>query len=163
MATKKPNHIKDFEAAIQKFWKGKIDVALTAFQAIAEAEEVNPQLKYSAESHAAVCKARLESPEAEPQTAAEFYLAGVAALNNNETEASIKLLNDAIAKDKANDAYVYTLANAYAVKGDENEALAELQKAVAMNSDNKVYAQNSEDFIELAIESEVVAEYLSED
>ena len=88
--------------------------------------------------------------QATPKTAEDFYLQGVAALNNREIETAIQHLNRSD-KMVPNQEYVhYALAAAYGLQGNSDTALLHLQTAIKLRPANRVQARHDDDFQVLA-------------
>lgn len=154
--------IKKFESTIKIFWKGQYAEALSAFEQLRNHSLLDFTLADRIQTHVEVCKLRLGIDEIKPKAAEELYLAGVINLNRGKFEEGIAYLSQATGKDKGNDAYIYSLACAYARNKQHEEALENLNKAIAINPDNKIYASNCDDFSFLH-EDENMSDLLSAD
>ena len=145
--------LKSFETAHKAFWKGDYAKALTGFEKIAGEDGLNDTFADRLLSYIDVCKRRLGVEDQEPKNAEEFYLAGVVKLNAGDADNAVDYLKQAVSKDKKNDAYHFTLASAYAVKGDTVELARALKAAIEMNPDNRIFARNCAEIVALAKEN----------
>lgn len=138
--------VKKFESTLKIFWKGQYAEALSAFEQINSNNLPNTTLADRINTHAEVCRIRLGIDEIKPKAAEELYLAGIINLNRGKHEEGITYLNQATSKDSKNDAYIFSLACAYALDEQHDKALDHLNKAIAINPDNKIFARNCADF-----------------
>ena len=107
-----------------------------------------------------VCKDKLETDDFTPSSVDEFILAGVIALNNQESEKAVELINKAVEMDGKNDAVVYLQACAQLENGDKEAAFETIKKAIDLNETNKIYARNNPAFAEEIKENEDYADLL---
>ena len=87
--------------------------------------------------------------EAETEKDFDPFAKAVFLINENNFEESLALLQPLLKKDPKNDVLLYAMATAHAGKGDEKEAMKFLNKAIALNPANKVYAEKEELFSKL--------------
>ena len=135
-----------FESAVKIFWDGQYREALSAFERIRESSIGFLHLSERINSYISACSIRLESGGLKPKTPGEYYIAGVIRLNEGKFDESLKYLSQAVDKDGSNDAWLFSLACAYALKGRNEEAISALSKAIEINRDNKFFARNCPDF-----------------
>ena len=145
------NALKTFETAHKAFWKGDYAKALSGFEKLADQDGLDNTFTDRLLSYIDVCKKRIDNENnSEPKSAEELYLAGVIELNRGEVDDAIGYLKKSIGKDKKNDAYHYTLACAYAIRGEAAETTRTLKTAIEMNPDNKIFARNCTEIAKLA-------------
>jgi tetratricopeptide (TPR) repeat protein len=141
--------LKKFESTLKQFWKGRYEEAMAAFEKLSEDDNLEPRLADRICTLINICKIRLGIDEVDPRSPEEHYLAGIIDLNNGRTEEGIAHLTRAVSRRKENDAWVYSLACAYALNGQEKKAKETLKKAIGLNADNRIYAFNCPDFVAL--------------
>jgi len=144
--------VEMFESALKIFWSGKFEQAVKAFEKITNDHPEEITLVEKCHSLIKVCSNRLEA-EFKPTTVEELFLAATYHLNNNEYDESISYLKKALKKKSGNDAYLFTLACAYARCGEKEEAVETLKQAIKLNAHNRYYALNCTDFKKLEGES----------
>lgn len=137
---------KKYESALKKFWKGQHAVALTSFELILESDNLVPHMLDRTNSYIAACKIRLGLDAFEPKTPEDHYLIGVFHMNNGDLEDSINHLSHAVSKGNSNDAWHFSLACAYALNEENDNAIKFLTKAITINPDNQIFAINTSDF-----------------
>lgn len=149
--------MKQFETAHKNFWKGQHAEAMSAFEKLRSNDILQDRIADRINSYIEACKLRLKIDEIEPKSAEELYLAGIINLNNGNVEESITYLKQALAKDKDNESYTFSLACAYAFTENVSEVISLLTKAIEINEDNKVFARNNHEIAEMALENEDLA------
>ncbi len=147
-----PKPVEMFESALKLFWNGKYEQAIKAFEKIINNHPEEITLGAKINNFINVCNVRLED-EFDPKTAEDFYLTATCHLNNGECKESISWLQKALKKESHNDAYLFTLACAYARCGEKEEAVSTLKQAIRINEQNRFYALNCSDFKELEAET----------
>lgn len=92
-----------------------------------------------------ICERQITPKEAAPQTAEERLYAATLALNGGRYEqalANLRLVRD---EDPDNDHALYMLAVAHAQRGEPAEAIAHLERAIAINPENRALARTDPD------------------
>ncbi|MEJ2008399.1 MAG: tetratricopeptide repeat protein [Acidobacteriota bacterium] len=99
--------------------------------------------------HLRYCE-RMRRQERPPKTAEDYYARGVAALNSRDLGLAIQYLSKSD-KIKPSQEYVhYSLAAAYGLQGDPDNALSHLETAIKLRPQNRLQARLDEDFQTLA-------------
>ncbi|MCK5878402.1 MAG: hypothetical protein KAH24_01390 [Holophagae bacterium] len=139
-------NVKGYERALGLLGKEKFKEAKTAFEKLAEKTDT-VQFREKCNTHVRYCDRKLKEPESEKDFnpfARAIYL-----INENQFEESLTLLQPLLEKDQKNDTLLYAIAAAYAGKGEDEEAMEFLKKAIAVNPANKFHAQRDELFNQL--------------
>src|SRR5204863_6758705 len=92
-----------------------------------------------------ICRRQATPPEESPQTIDERLYAATLALNGgryDEAIAHLRLVRD---EDPDNDHALYMLAVAHAQRGEPAEAIALLERAIALNPENRALAKSDPD------------------
>jgi tetratricopeptide (TPR) repeat protein len=92
-----------------------------------------------------VCRRHATPREATPQTVQERLYASTLALNGgryDEAIAHLRLVRD---EDPDNDHALYMLAVAHAQRGEIAESIAHLERAIALNPENRALARRDPD------------------
>jgi tetratricopeptide (TPR) repeat protein len=79
----------------------------------------------------------------------QLYALGVIEHNRGNYDKAISHFRNSLDKHQQSDHIFYSLAASLAMKGEIAEALRNLQKAVELNEENRVYAKNDSDFTPL--------------
>src|SRR6185503_607059 len=83
--------------------------------------------------------------EADPQTLEERLYAATLAINGGRYDRAIANLRLVRDEDPDNDYALYMLAVAHAQRGEPAEAIAHLERAIALNSENRALAKGDPD------------------
>lgn len=92
-----------------------------------------------------ICARQATPKEADPQTQQERLYAATLAINGGRYDqalANLRLVRD---EDPDNDHALYMLAVAHAQRGEPAEAIAHLERAIALNSENRALAKSDPD------------------
>jgi tetratricopeptide (TPR) repeat protein len=92
-----------------------------------------------------ICQRHVEPREAAPQTVEERLYASTLAINGGRYDEAIQHLRLVRDEDPDNDHALYTLAVAHAQRGDIAEAVAHLERAIALNPENRALARRDPD------------------
>jgi len=92
-----------------------------------------------------VCRRQATPPEEAPQTIDERLYAATLALNGGRYDDAIAHLRLVRDEDADNDHALYMLAVAHAQRGEPAEAVAHLERAIALNPENRALARNDHD------------------
>ena len=97
-------------------------------------------------SYISACRQRLGGNDFKPRSAEDHFLIGMVRVNKGKLKEGISSINKALSKQKKNDAWLFSLACAYALDNQADEAANALEKAIALNGDNRIFARNCSDF-----------------
>ena len=92
-----------------------------------------------------VCQRQAAHREASPQTIDERLYAATLAINGGQYDQAIAHLRLVRDEDPDNDHALYMLAVAHAQRGEHAEAVAHLERAIALNPENRALARNDPD------------------
>lgn len=92
-----------------------------------------------------VCRRQKTPPEAAPQTVDERLYAATLAMNGGQFDQALLHLHLVRDEDPDNDHALYMLAVAHAQRGEHAEALAHLERAIALNPENRALARRDAD------------------
>jgi Flp pilus assembly protein TadD len=84
----------------------------------------------------------------------QLYTLGVMEHNRGDYMNAVSYFRHSLEKNPKSDHIYYSLAASFAMKGDTAQALLNLQKAIELNEENRVYAKNDSDFTSLHGEKE---------
>jgi tetratricopeptide (TPR) repeat protein len=92
-----------------------------------------------------ICQRQATQREASPQTIDERLYAATLAINGGQYDQAIAHLRLVRDEDPDNDHAIYMLAVAHAQRGEHAEAVAHLERAVALNPENRALARHDPD------------------
>jgi len=92
-----------------------------------------------------VCERHAAPPESGPRTIDERLYASTLAINGGKYDQAISHLRLVRDEDPDNDHALYMLAVAHAQRGEHAEALAHLERAIALNPENRGLAKRDPD------------------
>jgi tetratricopeptide (TPR) repeat protein len=92
-----------------------------------------------------ICKRQATHREAAPQTIDERLYAATLAINGGQYDQAIAHLRLVRDEDPDNDHAIYMLAVAHAQRQEHAEAVAHLERAIALNPENRALARNDAD------------------
>jgi len=92
-----------------------------------------------------ICRRQATPREATPQTIDERLYASTLAINGGRYDEAISHLRLVRDEDPDNDHALYMLAVAHAQRGEHAEAIAHLERAIALNPDNRGIARTDPD------------------
>ena len=139
--------LKNFETALGHLRKQHYEKAAAFFEKVATSPV--QEMAERARMHLRLC-AQKRRQQAPPKTAEDFYLQGVAALNNRDTERAIQYLAKSDKMVPNREHVHYALAVAHGLHGNPDPALIHLQTAIELQPANRVRACLDDDFQVLA-------------
>jgi len=92
-----------------------------------------------------ICQRHATRKEPEPKTVDERLFASTLAINGGRYDEALSHLRLVRDEDPDNDHALYMLAVAHAQRGEHAEAVAHLERAIAMNPENRGLARNDPD------------------
>jgi tetratricopeptide (TPR) repeat protein len=92
-----------------------------------------------------ICERQATQKEAAPQTIDERLYAATLAINTGQYDQAIAHLRLVRDEDPDNDHAIYMLAVAHAQRDEHAEAVAHLERAIALNPENRALARNDPD------------------
>ena len=123
----------DFEGAAQTFE--------SVLRQYPEEKELHERVR----QYLNICYRQIKPKEAAPQTQEERLYAATLAINGGRYDhalANLRLVRD---EDPDNDHALYMLAVAHAQRGEPAEAIAHLERAIALNPENRALAKGDPD------------------
>jgi outer membrane protein assembly factor BamD (BamD/ComL family) len=92
-----------------------------------------------------ICRRQATPREATPQTVEERLYASTLAINGGKYDEAISHLRLVRDEDPDNDHALYMLAVAHTQRGEHAEAIAHLERAIALNPENRALARRDAD------------------
>ncbi len=116
----------------------RLESVLTQFP---EEKELHERVKL----YLNVCRRQVTSVQTSPQTIEERLYASTIALNGGRYDEAISHLRLVRDEDPDNDHALYMLAVAHAQRGELTEAIAHVERAIALNPENRALARTDPD------------------
>jgi tetratricopeptide (TPR) repeat protein len=132
---------RGLDALQRKAYRDAIGLLEAVLQQYPEEKELHERVRL----YLNICRRQATPPEEAPQTVEERLYAATLALNGgryDEAIAHLRLVRD---EDPDNDHALYMLAVAHAQRGEPAEAVAHLERAIALNLENRALARNDHD------------------
>ncbi len=92
-----------------------------------------------------ICQRQATQRQASPQTIDERLYAATLAINGGQYDQAIAHLRLVLDEDPDNDHAIYMLAVAHAQRDEHAEAVAHLERAIALNPENRALARHDPD------------------
>ena len=141
--------LAQLEKAIKLIYHKELKKARIELKSLIESYPAETEILARARTYLQICE-REESAQKKPIIAHnQLYAMGVVEHNQGDYEKAISLFRQSLERNPNSDHIYYCLAASFAMKGDLPEALQNLQKAVELNEENRVYAKNDSDFTSL--------------
>jgi tetratricopeptide (TPR) repeat protein len=145
---KKPTYyeaIALYESGVRALQRHDFLAAADAFRNVVLRYPDERELLERARLYLRVCERETSQRPAGPQTTQERIYAATVALNAGDADAAFSHLRKALEQDPNSDHAHYTLAVALISRAQTDEALTHLQRAVALNPDNRSLARKDAD------------------
>jgi tetratricopeptide (TPR) repeat protein len=132
---------RGLECLQQHDYAGAADRFETVLKQFPEEKELHERVKL----YLNVCRRQVATVEATPQTVDERLYASTLALNGGRYDEAILHLRLVRDEDPDNDHALYMLAVAHAQRGELAEAVAHVERAIAINPENRALARTDPD------------------
>jgi tetratricopeptide (TPR) repeat protein len=134
-----------YEKGVEALQRHDYAKALQLLERVLEAYPEERELHERVRLYLNVCRRHAKPPQAAPQTIEERLYASTLALNGGRYDEAISHLRLVRDEDPDNDHALYMLAVAHAQRGEHAEAIAHLERAIALNSENRALARRDPD------------------
>jgi outer membrane protein assembly factor BamD (BamD/ComL family) len=125
----------------QHDYAGAADRLETVLKQFPDEKELHERVKL----YLNVCRKQAAAVQASPQTIEERLYASTLAINGGRYDEAISHLRLVRDEDPDNDHALYMLAVAHAQRGELAEAVAHMERAIAMNPENRALARTDPD------------------
>jgi outer membrane protein assembly factor BamD (BamD/ComL family) len=125
----------------QHDYAGAADRLETVLKQFPDEKELHERVKL----YLNVCRKQAAAVQASPQTIEERLYASTLAINGGRYDEAISHLRLVRDEDPDNDHALYMLAVAHAQRGELAEAVAHVERAIAMNPENRALARTDPD------------------
>lgn len=134
-----------YEKGVEALQRHSYNEALGLFQSVLRQFPDERELHERVRLYLNICERHAKPREAAPQTIDERLYASTLAINGGRYDEAIGHLR--LVRDEApdHDHALYMLAVAHAQRGEHAEAVAHLERAIALNSENRALARRDPD------------------
>jgi tetratricopeptide (TPR) repeat protein len=148
-APRKPTYyeaISIYETGVRALQRHDFAGAAEHFRTVLERYPEERELHERAGLYLRVCERETARRPANPQTPQERVYAATVALNAGDSETALEHLRKAIADAPDSDHAHYIMATALAGRGNLDECLHHLRRAIGLNTENRALARQDPDF-----------------
>ena len=141
--------LSDYADAMKIFHERDWKRSKNAFDAFVEKYDGShgaSELVDRARAHGAACDERLAPEAGEPETGGEWLMLGIKSANDGDCDQALVALDRASALGAPESKVRYVRAAALAVAGRNDEAVAELARAIELDPDNRAFSLGDPDF-----------------
>jgi tetratricopeptide (TPR) repeat protein len=132
---------RGLEALQRHDYNGARDLLESVLRQYPEEKELHERVRL----YLSICARHATPRESSPQTVEERLYASTLALNGGQYDQAIAHLRLVRDEDPDNDHALYMLAVAHAQRGEHAEAIAHLERAIALNPENRALARRDPD------------------
>lgn len=132
---------RGLEALQRHDYRGALDLLESVLRQYPEEKELHERVRL----YLNVCRRQVTQREAVPQTIEERLYASTLAINGGRYDEAISHLRLVRDEDPDNDHALYMLAVAHTQRGEHAEAIAHLERAIALNPENRALARREPD------------------
>jgi tetratricopeptide (TPR) repeat protein len=134
-----------YEKGLQALQRHDYGAAIDLLQSVLRLYPEEKELHERVRLYLNICERHAQPREAAPQTIDERLYASTLAINGGRYDEAISHLRLVRDEDPDNDHALYMLAVAHAQRGEHAEAIAHLERAIALNPENRALARRDPD------------------
>jgi tetratricopeptide (TPR) repeat protein len=134
-----------YERGLEALQRHDYNRALELFESVLTAYPEEREMHERVRLYINVCRRHATPRQSTPQTLQERLYASTLALNGGRYDEAISHLRLVRDEDPDNDHALYMLAVAHAQRGEIAESIAHLERAIALNPENRALARRDPD------------------
>jgi outer membrane protein assembly factor BamD (BamD/ComL family) len=134
-----------YERGLELLQRHAYPEAADAFESVLRQYPEEKELHERVRQYLNICQRQTTPRETAPQTIDERLYAATLAINTGQYDQAIAHLRLVRDEDPDNDHALYMLAVAHAQRDEHAEAVAHLERAIALNGENRALARNDPD------------------
>ncbi len=138
--------LSDYGKAVEAVRKGDFAGARKQFEALSGTAGEEEELADRIRTYMTICDQRLAPAMPEPADGEERYLRAVVLANDGQLEQALHLLNQCLNESPGSASLLYARASVWALQGNGQAAVADLQQAIAIEPTLRFQASNDPDF-----------------
>jgi tetratricopeptide (TPR) repeat protein len=140
-----PEAVALYERGLEALQRHAYGEAANAFESVLRQYPEEKELHERVRLYLNICKRQMATQEPAPQTIEERLFAATLAINGGHYDQAIAHLRLVRDEDPDNDHALYMLAVAHAQRDEPAEAVAHLERAIALNPENRGLARTDPD------------------
>jgi len=137
--------VAHYERGLELLQRHAYRDAADAFESVLRQYPEEKELHERVRQYLNICQRQATPRETSPQTIDERLYAATLAINTGQYDQAIAHLRLVRDEDPDNDHALYMLAVAHAQRDEHAEAIAHLERAIALNGENRALARNDPD------------------
>jgi tetratricopeptide (TPR) repeat protein len=134
-----------YEKGLEALQRHEYQTAIDTLRSVLDRYPDEKELHERVRLYLNICERHVTRREAAPQTLEERLYASTLAINGGRYDEAISHLRLVRDEDPDNDHALYMLAVAHAQRGEHAEAIAHLERAIALNPENRALARRDPD------------------
>jgi len=134
-----------YEKGLEALQRHDYAIAIDQFRSVLRLYPEEKELHERVRLYLNICERQVTPREAAPQSIDERLYASTLAINGGKYDEAISHLRLVRDEDPDNDHALYMLAVAHAQRGEHAEAVAHLERAIALNPENRAIARRDPD------------------
>jgi tetratricopeptide (TPR) repeat protein len=134
-----------YERGLEALQRHEFSGAASLFESVLRLYPEEKELHERVRLYLNICQRQATPKETAPQTQEERLYAATLAINGGRYDQAIANLRLVRDEDPDNDHALYMLAVAHAQRGEPAEAIAHLERALALNPENRALAKSDPD------------------
>ena len=134
-----------YERGLDALQRHEYQNAANTFEAVLRQYPDEKELHERVRLYLNICRRQAEQRQVSPQSVDERLYAATLAINGGQYDQAIAHLRLVRDEDPDNDHALYMLAVAHAQRDEHAEAIAHLERAIALNPENRALARNDPD------------------
>lgn len=134
-----------YERAVETLQRHDYHAAASMLESVLRQYPDEKELHERVRLYQSICQRQLDARASSPQTVEERLFASTLAINGGRYDEAIGHLRLVRDEDPDNDHALYMLAVSHAQRGEHAEAIAHLERAIAINPDNRALARQDPD------------------
>lgn len=140
-----PEAVAIYERGVQALQRHAYAEATALFESVVRQFPEEKELLERVRLYLLVCQRQAATQQPTPQTVDERLFAATLAINGGQYDQAISHLRLVRDEDPDNDHALYMLAVAHAQRAEHAEAVAHLERAIALNPENRALARTDPD------------------
>jgi outer membrane protein assembly factor BamD (BamD/ComL family) len=134
-----------YERGLEALQRHAYDEAAATFESVLRQYPEEKELHERVRLYLNICQRQMTPRQTTPKTVDERLYAATLAINGGQYDQAIAHLRLVRDEDPDNDHALYMLAVAHAQRGEHAEAVAHLERAIALNPENRALARSDPD------------------
>ena len=148
---------KHFDEGVQLLYAKSLKKAREVFQGVINDYPDEKEMVDRAKTYIKICEGSRAPKDMVLESADEFFIRATIRFNEGDLDGSIQDHLEALRLSPKADHLHFSLAGIYAIKGDADQAIKTLEKAIKLNPENRKLALQDDDFGDLLDHPDFIA------